>query len=182
MTKLDEIWTPSVHQAVYRRLLNALSYPGEVVDMGERAALSVLATLCDDATTLADPSGLLDRTIRDFLRCPDAPPERADFVLMSATQPPAPGFTPRLGELENPELGATLLLVGESVRRGQLKLLLKGPGVATQTELSVGGFHPAWFQRRAEWVENFPLGVDLILCDAKCVAALPRTTALRLEV
>lgn len=44
----------------------------------------------------------------------------------------------------------------------------------------VSGFDSEWFLRRQEWVENFPLGVDMILVDPTCIMALPRTTKLQL--
>jgi alpha-D-ribose 1-methylphosphonate 5-triphosphate synthase subunit PhnH len=182
MTNLDAIWAPKAQQAVYRKLLAAFSYPGEIADFGAGCTWqAVLATLCDDAATLADPGGILDASTRAFLRCGQAAPAEADFVLLRATEPPAE-LTPRLGDLENPEHGATVVLVGEDLRAGPLRIVLTGAGVETERELRVTGFHPGWLRRREEWNENFPMGVDLILCDARSIVALPRTTAVRLEV
>ena len=33
-----------------------------------------------------------------------------------------------------------------------------------------------WLHQRAVWIAGFPLGVDILLCDATRIAALPRTT------
>lgn len=182
MTRLDAIWAPKAQQAIYRRLLAAFSYPGEVAEFGADCPWqAVLATLCDDAATLADPGGMLDASTRAFLRCRESGVTDADFVLLRANEPPG-DLSPRLGDLENPELGATLILVGEDLRAGPLRIVLAGPGIQAERELRVTGFHPGWLRRREEWNENFPKGVDLILCDARGMVALPRTTSVRLEV
>jgi alpha-D-ribose 1-methylphosphonate 5-triphosphate synthase subunit PhnH len=182
MTRPEGIWAPKAQQAIYRHLLSAFAYPGEVTEFGgDRPWQAVLATLCDDGATLADPDGLIDTSTRGFLRCRDAGPQDADFVLMRAAEAPA-AFKPRLGDLENPELGATLILVGEDLQAGPLRMLLSGPGIESERELRVTGFHPGWLRRREEWNENFPIGVDVILSDARGVVALPRTTTVRLEV
>ena len=182
MTRPDGIWAPKAQQATYRRLLNAFAYPGEFIEFGgDQPWQAALATLCDDGETLADPVGLIDASTRGFLRCRDAGPADADFVLMRATEAPG-AFKPRLGDLENPELGATLILIGDDLQGGPLRLLLAGPGIESERELRVSGFHPGWLRRRNEWNENFPIGVDTVLCDPRGVVALPRTTTIKLEV
>lgn len=182
MTTLDAIWQPGTHQSVYRKLLHATSYPGEVEELGEPAWLSLLATLCDDAVTLADPGELIEERAREFLRARTCEANTADFVLLDARPTPGAKFMPRLGDLENPEFGATLVLVGECVGEGPLRLRLSGPGVEGERDLAVTGFHPAWFKRRDDWAATFPLGVDVFLCDGQRMAALPRTTIVKLEV
>lgn len=182
MTTLDAIWQPGTHQSVYRKLLHATSYPGTVEELGEPAWLSLLATLCDDAVTLADPGELIDERAREFLRARAGEANSADFVLLDAGTAPRTEFVPRLGDLENPEFGATLVLVGECIGEGPLRLRLSGPGVESEWDVAVTGFHPAWFKRRDDWVATFPLGVDVLICDRQRVAALPRTTSVKLEV
>ena len=64
----------------------------------------------------------------------------------------------------------------DTLGRGPLTMTLTGPGIAQQRELCVAGLHVDWLQQRVNWVEEFPLGVDMILCAATRIAALPRTT------
>jgi alpha-D-ribose 1-methylphosphonate 5-triphosphate synthase subunit PhnH len=81
--------------------------------------------------------------------------------------------------LEAPEAGATLLLRVDSLHDetvGELTLHLSGPGIRQQAVLGVSGLHPAWIVARNAWVANFPLGIEMVLCDENRFVALPRTT------
>lgn len=184
MTTLSGTWRPESQQRTYRHVLQASSYPGHVAlldDVEDPAFVAVLATLCDHATSLHDRDSLLSRTHLSYLRASTAEAAAADFILCDAAHEPGE-ITPRLGALEHPEDGATLVLVGAQVGNGPLVLVLSGPGVDGEARIKLTGVHPAWIQRRNDWNENFPQGVDLILCDRTRVAALPRTTQIRLEV
>lgn len=184
MTTLSGTWRPESQQRTYRHLLEAMSYPGHVAlldDVEDPAFVSVLATLCDHAISLHDRDSLLTPATRAFLRTRTAGASEADFVLCNAALEPGE-IAPRLGALEHPEEGATLVLVSAQVGNGPLVLVLTGPGIDGEAQLKLTGVHPAWLQRRNAWNANFPQGVDLILCDRTRVAALPRTTQIRLEV
>lgn len=181
MKATEAAWQVPTHQRVYRALLAATASPGSVHDVGPGALTAVLATLCDATTSLADPSSLLPLRDRALLRAGQAGPESADFVLCDGGCAPE-AFTPALGELESPERGATLLVTAARIGRGPLKLVIEGPGVNGQAALAVNGVHPRWFERRADWVADFPVGVDFVLCDDERIAALPRTARVRLEV
>ena len=170
------VWQAHTQQRLFRRLLDAFAYPGrlfDAADSGTNARLAILATLLDAEVDLADPHELV--THEDWLRlmAAVAAPEQARFVVADAAR--APDFTPAFGSLESPEFGATLVLEVQQLGAGT-PLLLTGPGIASQTRLAVQGLHPAWIEQRADWVSAYPLGVDIILCDATHFAALPRTT------
>jgi len=170
------IWQAHTQQRLFRRLLEAFAYPGRLLDAadsGTTARLAILATLLDGEVDLADPHGLIAPEDGLRLMTSAAAPEQARFVVADAAR--APDFTPTQGSLESPEFGATLLLEVEQLGTGS-PLLLTGPGIAAQTRLAVQGLHPEWIARRADWVSAYPLGVDIILCDATHFAALPRTT------
>ncbi|MBK7326043.1 MAG: phosphonate C-P lyase system protein PhnH [Propionivibrio sp.] len=59
---------------------------------------------------------------------------------------------------------------------GSLSIALAGPGIEERLELCLSGLHPDWLARREDWVGAFPLGVDILFCDAQRIVALPRTT------
>ena len=173
---LMNVWQAHTQQRLFRRLLEAFAYPGrqfDATDSGTTARLAILATLLDGEVNLADPHRLIVPEDRLRLMASAAAPEQARFVVADATR--APDFTPALGSLESPEFGATLLLEVEQLGAGS-PLLLNGPGIASQKRLAVQGLHPDWIAQRADWVSAYPLGVDIILCDATHFAALPRTT------
>lgn len=185
LVSVEPIWQPLNQQKGFRGLLDAMSYPGRVVDLaeplaGSRAELGVLACLVDEAVAFADPTNRLTDRERGMLGAPCIPFEKADFVVHNGALPPPADFEPRLGDLYRPDRGATLILCGERLGEGPLVLRLEGPGVETFTELRLTGFDRAWIDRRAQWVSNFPIGVDLFLCDAQRVVGLPRTCRVKL--
>lgn len=170
------VWHPVTQQRIFRRLLDCFAYPGRISawDGVECEALpALLGTLLDGETDLADPHRLVSARDWPKLEARRATPEAAAFVIADGTR--APDFAPRLGTLESPEQGTTLILAVVAVGEGP-RLYLSGPGIPGRTELAVSGLHPGWVEARAEWVAFFPLGVDLIVCDGLRFAALPRTT------
>jgi alpha-D-ribose 1-methylphosphonate 5-triphosphate synthase subunit PhnH len=185
-----DVWHPATQQAVFRRLLDCYSHPGRAAACSDtdRAPLTaLLATLLDAETSLANPHHLIEAGDWPKLEVRSGTAEHAAFVVANGAL--AADFTPRLGTLESPEQGATLLLLVNSLGNEQaqsggqcLNLKLSGPGIPGTLKLAVSGLHPGWLAARADWVSGFPLGVDLILCDSRCFTALPRTTHIELEV
>jgi alpha-D-ribose 1-methylphosphonate 5-triphosphate synthase subunit PhnH len=177
-----DVWQPTLQQRVFRRLLDCFAYPGQIAPSGDiqRAALlTVLATLLDGETSLADPHRLIAAADWPKLQARPDTADSAAFVVADGAR--APDFTPQLGTLESPERGATVVLTVATLGAGQ-RLRLSGAGIDGHTELAVTGLHPGWVDARADWVAAFPLGVDLILCDGACFAALPRTTHIATEI
>lgn len=185
MLKIDAIWQGETQQKIFRDLLHCMSLPGEIADLSQHlgkssALVGVLATLLDGTVSWSDEDGLLSKSDRYLLQAPIAPSETAQFVVIDATNPPQTDFCPNLGELPNPEKGATLVFQGKALGMGNQSLQLSGAGVKETRLVHFTGFHPEWFIRRQEWVANFPLGVDMILVDSTRVMALPRTTRIQL--
>jgi len=171
----DAAWDPAFQQRAFRCLMRAYAYPGRTVALaGDGAALLLaLTTLVDAGTRLADPDGLVDALDRLRLGTEPVAPDRADFIVCAGRIPPR--FEPRLGNLENPDQSATLLIQVDHLGSG-LGLALRGPGIPDTETLRVAGLAPEWLDRRETWVAGFPLGVDLLLVDGRNAAALPRTT------
>lgn len=179
MIVLDHPWTADGQRLTFRAVLEAWSRPGTVADLaawsgGSRARTVVLAGLCDAATTLHDAHGLLDDGDRSRLGARAAAAGSAAFILADGTRPPG-DLAPACGSLLAPEQGATLVLDCQAVGEGPA-LRLSGPGIDGSAELRVLGLDPQWWTERAAWCA-FPLGVDLILCDARRIACIPRTAA-----
>lgn len=174
------IWQPLLQQQVFRGLLDSFSYPGRIIacaDSDTTACLAILIALVDGETTLADPHQLLSKALWDKLETCACTPEKAAFILLDGTQ--IPDLHPCIGTLDAPETGATILLRVTALHpdlSGKLRLRLSGPGIETVNSISVDGVHPAWMSARQEWVLDFPLGVDLLLCDEHHFVAIPRTT------
>ena len=79
------------------------------------------------------------------------------------------------GTLEDPHLGATLLVECDSLQEGY-ELILRGPGIPHAHTIA-SPLNSDWVEVRALVNEEFPLGFDMLLidADANCMA-LPRTT------
>ena len=181
MLDLPALWRPETHQTLFRLILDATARPGTVADLSAHlgdgtAALAVLASFCDNTQSLADLTGTVDATARNFLDTPTAIADQAAFVLADGAA--APGFTPRLGTLDLPDGGATIVLQVAHLGAGQA-LRLSGPGIKDITTLHVSGLHAGWLTARAQWCANFPLGCDMVLADATTIAVLPRTTQIK---
>lgn len=170
------VWDATVQQAAFRELAQAFSHPGKIHVLSHPALSLVPATLLDGATSFSDAGSLLSELDLARLETMLVPPSAAHFVLADGAT--GPDFSPVLGTLESPELGATLLLLVQSLREGK-GLLLSGPGIASQREIHVRGLDPAWLAARADWNAAFPLGVDILLLAGHEVMALPRTTQIK---
>lgn len=175
------IWQAPRQQTAFRQLMTAFSYPGRVVPLAggtESALMLVLATLVDSACALADPQHALSGDDLRRLGVRSASVEAAEFVLTDGNR--LLEVTPRLGSLETPEQGATVVMRVPCFGEGA-KLRLTGPGIQHEQVLQVSGIDPGWWKQRAEWNAHFPLGVDLILVSGCEVAVLPRTTQMNLK-
>lgn len=182
--KTENIWRADIQQRVFRELVEAFSRPGDIRDLGAWAAgadarRAVLATLMDGEATLADPHGQVDAEDWPLLQAKAADAGSTRFVVADGRR--APDFQPTLGTLDSPEQGATVLVRVEKVGAGETALALEGPGIDGQRQLLLGGLHPDWLTRRADWVGSFPLGVELLLSDAHRIVALPRTTQIHVS-
>ena len=198
----DTLAQPSLQQAVYRCVLNAVSYPGTIEDLcsvaeaplstespeissvSEYGALALLlATLVDESVSLADSSGMIT-PLQELLGCPSSQIENADFVVADGRQTCPDDFRPRIGDIYQPQLGATLILNCQGLSNansesGLLTLTISGPGVPSQRTLHTKGLHASWMENRNRWVSKFPTGVDVILCDQRRVVCLPRTSLIK---
>ncbi|MBG1270215.1 phosphonate C-P lyase system protein PhnH [Nostoc sp. WHI] len=186
MLKIEAIWQGESQQKIFRNLLHCMSLPGEIADLSQylgrsSALVGVLATLLDKTVSWSDQDGLVDKSDRYLLQAPIACEETAKFVIKDATNPPNMNLSLNLGELSNPEKGATLILQATALNLGNISFQLSGAGIKKTRLIHLAGFHPLWFVLRENWVENFPLGVDMILVDSTCIMALPRTTQIKLH-
>ena len=181
MIGLPAIYDAPTQQRLYRALLDAHSFPGRIVDLtdelnGEPAYLGVIATLADHSSSLCDAEGMLGSEELLRIEASIRPMEHADYALFKADLAPPSNFTPRLGDVYQPHMGATLILLVDDLGRGKGRYELTGPGIKESERLALDGLHKRWFERRQDWVAEYPMGVDIILCDRSRIAALPRTT------
>ncbi|MGK7957787.1 MAG: phosphonate C-P lyase system protein PhnH [Crocosphaera sp.] len=181
MLKVNSIWQTQTQQKIFRQLLHCFSFPGEVVNLKQylgnnTVLLAILSTILDRSVNWNDEDNLVAQSDRLLLQSPLETVKNAQYIVKNACNTPSENFEINLGDLSNPETGATLILLGEAIGTGDLKLQLTGPGIASSNTIFLQGFDPHWFTLRNQWNRNFPLGVDLILVDTEQMLALPRTT------
>ncbi|AHB76314.1 MULTISPECIES: phosphonate C-P lyase system protein PhnH [Pandoraea] len=189
-------------QGVFRAVLDALARPGRLCSVGSRLAPSEQASVAARAVLLA----LADATTPVWLQSPlpevasalrfhtgatllssESELAGAQFALLTdpAHCPPLERFA--FGTAESPEHSATLIVdvptlaAGHTAPRDQhfnstLALRLRGPGIASHADVSVGGLDAAFWQSRAALAPRFPAGLDLLIAAGDRLLGLPRTT------
>jgi alpha-D-ribose 1-methylphosphonate 5-triphosphate synthase subunit PhnH len=187
-------------QATFRALLDALSRPGKICRLPDRAyrspprgfcppALSILKTLCDHRVSFSLASGNrtseLSRYLEVNLSTPPEDVEKADYVIFDGTAFDEDFMRMKRGSSEFPENSATALLCVGRLDEGALetdtpscRLRCAGPGVQDTTFLTVTRLDPRYGEARARTNSVSPLGIDLFLVDpGGRVAGIPRTTS-----
>src|SRR5215831_126149 len=170
-----------------------MTHPGRVVEVPatpaappplDRATAAICLTLIDHETPLwLDPAA---RTVEvlEYVRfyCGAAlveAPEDARFALVAD---PASIFDLRgfdQGTDEEPERSATVVVQVAAFGSG-LACRLSGPGIAGESTLRVGGLGDEFWASVRDNHARFPRGVDLMLVAGSRMAALPRTTRVKI--
>ena len=180
-------------QAIFAGVMQALSRPGTIVDLGERvraphvlapAAASILAALADYDTPVWLDEGLRhDGEAGRWVSFQTgailvADPGKARFALCSAhaALPNPSNFA--LGTADYPDRSTTLIVMLEALEGGPA-LQLSGPGIETTATIAPRTLSPVFF---ADWAINnalFPRGIDVLLVCGSEALGLPRTTRIR---
>ncbi len=172
-------------QRCFRAVLDAMAHPGKIAfvagvtapfPLGTAAAAAVL-TLVDHETPLwLDPDALAARQWIEF-HCGTSvvtDPAACAFGL-GLSLPALDRFS--AGTHESPETSATIVCQVQAFGTGT-SYRLSGPGLREPEILTVKGlprdFVSIWRRNHA----LFPRGIDLILCVAEQLTALPRTVAI----
>lgn len=174
-------------QSTFRKVLEAMSHPGRIVDIDNTpeglvdlspAATAVCLTLVDFETPIwLDKKAL---SASDYLKfhcsCPITElSTAAQFAVIAAPQELTSFETFNLGSNEYPDRAATLIIEVESLSNAE-GVTLTGPGIEHSAKLSVSGVSENFWQQVQNNSALFPRGVDLVLTCGKQLAALPRTT------
>lgn len=195
----DEAFTT---QTLFRRVLDVLAKPGTIADLAPLSAhlgptddippavFAVARTLLDAETTFAvrsDASARDRTTLQRRTAARAVALEEAAWLFLSsgAADVPMALASARRGTLEDPHLGATVVLEvarlapGDDATEppaGSPRYALRGPGVDGVRTLVVDA-PIGWADARHEAVRDYPLGIDMLLVDRSGrIAGLPRTT------
>lgn len=178
---IPKVWNPEVQQRIFRRLLEAISYPGapqQLQDLigPEPTCIAVVAALCDESVTISDPNQQISNLDRSFLTTPEVEPQVADFVVCDANREPT--FEPKVGDIYRPDESATMLINLHDKWEGEDRWTLTGPGIDGFTTFECAPAVSTWLHWRNERI-LYPTGVDLFICTQSAVIAIPRTTVAR---
>ena len=171
-------------QSCFRSILQAMSTPGCLIDLTvelspppaiSSAAAAILLTLADSTTRIYLPPFSAELCHWAAFHCgaPQVDMKQADY-LFTSQRPPLASLAS--GSDEMPERGATLVLDMAIFGQGR-HYRLTGPGIAKDQHLHV----PFDESFAAEWQinhQNFPRGLDMILCSGQQIIALPRSVCI----
>lgn len=176
-------------QQFFRRILEAMSRPGRIVDLSAQslpavdnlmpAMAAIALTLLDqDSPAWIDPAfaaaaGHYIGFHTGAPRVTDA--GKATFVLVADGRRLPDLMTLARGDAAYPERGATLVVQVAGLKAGD-GCRLTGPGIDGAVDLDIAGLAPEFWQAFAANAENFPLGFDTILICGTRITALPRTS------
>jgi len=170
-------------QRVFRAMLDAFANPGRVVSVAEAASrlhaphgafLAVACTLLDNTTGFSVlGGGELSEWIPQFTFAREQGPEDAAFLfVLEKADPDALLSRVCLGTLEEPHLGATVIVCVEALAGCQK---LRGPGVNGSIDAPLDAYGAAWLFARERLGAEYPCGADLVfMTDGGGLMAAPR--------
>lgn len=187
--KFDQVFDV---QKAFRKVMNAFAYPGTIYSLKDEAQGFEQHWACYDATRIlmymlldADTSFAIDTKQEELSAqfthmtyCPLQPKELAQYVFVTREHDASMKEiieAAKTGTLENPQLGATLIIEVEALSE-QGNYCLSGPGLKANCYKGIE-CRDEWLIYRNDKNAEFPLGIDIILVDQmQQVMALPRTT------
>lgn len=176
----------------FRRILEALSRPGLIVDVEgpaetpeglSDAASAALLTMTDYVTPVWLDASLRTGSIQSYIRFhTNAPitvdPQDAAFAVLG------PGFADfdvasyNPGTQQYPDRSTTLIVEVSDFELGP-SVDLCGPGIDGNNAFQVGGLPQNFWPEMQKNNALFPLGIDVIFTAAGKLAALPRSSRIK---
>lgn len=190
-TGFTNVAVDSAH--AFRTIMQAMARPGVPVVLAaalespaplRSTSAAVALTLCDFQTPVWLSPALASGTVLHYLKFHTGAPiterlEDAHVAFVSAAEE-----LPRLTQLaqgthEYPDRSATLVIQVEDFH--DRSVTLEGPGINGLVRFGVEGLAPEFWAAMAENHARFPVGVDVIFAGTHRLAALPRSSAIRIE-
>lgn len=190
-----------ITQKTFRTLLQAMSHPGRVYQLEQKAedrsqitdkynlspvfySLSfVLQTLLDHEAgfcVVGKGKEYLKTAISELTGCPPKDISDADFIIISDGESYGEILKAKRGSLAYPDTGATVIYAVESLSdSGNEKpvAILKGPGIRNYIAPCIHGLGKNEFFYIKEINSEFPLGIDCIFIDNESrIMCIPRST------
>jgi len=179
---------------VFRKVLKAMSRPGEIQDMKatcgtplslNASCAAILLALADMETNIWLSPEVDSPQAREFLSFHTGcriveNAQLSNFAVLNSETDLGILKNIPLGTQEYPDRSATLIIVVEDMKEGN-GLTLSGPGIEEKNYIDFSGISNEFWN----WFENnskkFPLGIDAIFASNDQVAAVPRTTSVEFK-
>ena len=181
-------------QAVFRTLMDCMARPGTIGSVAatvtppaplNATAGAVALTVCDHDTPVWLTPMLAASALPGWLAfnagatvTDERQNARFAFVEKGAMLPNLCLFAQ--GTQEYPDRSTTLVVEIEAFEGGR-PLVLTGPGIRTEEEISPLGLPDMFAHFWSENRQSFPRGVDLILVAGEKILCLPRTTVVSVK-
>ena len=176
----------------FRAIMQAMARPGRVMELGaglsapepmQASTMAVALTLCDFQTPVwLAPALGTDKVKHDLRFHAGAPltddPGKAQFLFAAAEEIPQALDLLLQGTHEYPDRSATLVIQVPGFAAGAVAL--SGPGIRGVESFGVSGLGAAFWAAMSDNHARFPVGIDVIFTAPGLVAALPRSTEIRL--
>ena len=177
----------------FRAIMKAMARPGAITGMPSElmppapllpAAAAIALTLCDFQTPVWVSPRLANSDVAQFLRFHTGAPlvndfSRALFVFVAADDDVPALEDLAQGTHEYPDRSATLVIQVSGFDADAIEIT--GPGIPAPASFGVAGISTSFWEAMACNHARFPLGVDVFFAGPCSVAALPRSTAIRLK-
>ncbi len=174
-------------QRVFRVLMQAMANPGKAFPVATSGDSPLLYEICDtlfdhEVSLAATGDGIDGQMIEDicfFSGCRCVSIENADYVIVFGGCSQGALLNVSVGTLERPHGGATIFypVAGFNGKQG-VNLTLRGPGINGRVKVTIDGVRSEELALASRINSRFPLGVDLIFCDAASVMTIPRSATL----
>jgi alpha-D-ribose 1-methylphosphonate 5-triphosphate synthase subunit PhnH len=186
-------------QAIFRRLVEAMSYPGRLVQIAPPAeptvaalALAVAETLLDHevrfGVVTSNTSDQLTEAIFALTKAKRATLEQADYVFVDGADSHGAVNKAQRGRGDYPDQGATLiyLLPEEPAQKKNAPdrgIMLQGPGIEHGIVPQMPGLSRTEMVLLRQANDQFPLGVDAIFLQAPDrIMCIPRSSRITVVV
>jgi alpha-D-ribose 1-methylphosphonate 5-triphosphate synthase subunit PhnH len=107
--------------------------------------------------------------------------DTADFIFLQGKGDSSALYHVKKGSLSYPENSASIIIDAtkisyETESEGSTKIVLKGPGIESSSEVFITGIDPLIFETTKDINAEFPLGIDLIFTDTNgFILCIPRS-------
>jgi len=161
---------PYLSAEEFRRMLYAMSYPGEVVKLRtSHPYLSILGREVKFYTDSENERIFIERHCGSVF----SNMEEADYLIFHKEPDRKTLMSIKRGNIEFPEDGATIYLKIDKIGEGT-KILMRGPGIKDYRSISLT-ISKRFFKTLQE-INDFPLGLDVFFIDkSKRIIAIPRS-------